>query len=276
MLRGTPIASAVRGPSATSPRQAAVAPAPLWSRPRHHEGCSRCQGGAHPIGSDLMSVHLGYVLVGAVAGFLVALRLLPLGELDLVALDLLVGDQAQEMRDTVEAGAPLIITVHDVPGRERRVSRLEHVVPGAREIVPASVRLEVHRTQLPDLARIVDARLEAARLLVLADFEPVLDENDAGLDHAAFPYGTQLQKPLHLMFGAESHDALDTGAVVPAAIEDDYLAARGKALHVALQIQLALFALARCRQGDYPKHPGADALGDALDDAALAGCVTTL
>ena len=40
--------------------------------------------------------------------------------------------------------------------------RREHGIPGARIVVPAAVRLEVHVGQLPDLPRVVDATLEAA------------------------------------------------------------------------------------------------------------------
>src|SRR5262249_52330942 len=108
--------------------------------------------------------------------------------------------------------------------------------PGPRVVVPTSVRLEVHSAQLPDLAPVVDARLEAFRLLVLTDLEPVLDEDDSGFNHAALPERTQFQEPLYLALGAEPHHALDASAVVQTAIEIGDLAACGIMLDVALQV----------------------------------------
>jgi len=43
--------------------------------------------------------------------------------------------------------------------------------------------------------------------------------------------------------------------------------------HVALDVHLRLFPLGRRGQRDDAENPRADALGDRLDDAALAGAV---
>ena len=69
---------------------------------------------------------------------------------------------------------------------------------------------------------------------------------------------------------------LDTGAVVPAAIEDDDFACRRKVLHVALEVHLALFAVRRRRQRHESEDARAHALGDRLDRPALAGRVAPL
>jgi hypothetical protein len=51
----------------------------------------------------------------------------------------------------------------------------------ARVVEPPAVGFEIHRRELPELSRIVDAALEAARLLLGRDLEPVLhDALDAG------------------------------------------------------------------------------------------------
>ena len=75
---------------------------------------------------------------------------------------------------------------------------------------------------------------------------------------------------------AEAHDPLDAGAVVPAAVEQHDLAAGRQMRHVALEVPLRALALVRRRQ----RHDAADArvqaLGDALDDAALAGGIAPL
>src|ERR1700745_3432889 len=100
-------------------------------------------------------IHRRYVPVGSLR-VNVAFALLPLGELDLVVLDLLVGDQAEKMRDTVEPSAPLLIGIEDVPRRKLRVGGKQHVVTGARIVVPAAGRFDIHGTELPGFARIVD------------------------------------------------------------------------------------------------------------------------
>ena len=45
---------------------------------------------------------------------------------------------------------------------------------------------------------------------------------------------------------------------------------------VALQVHLGFFPLGRCRQRHHAKHPWADALGNGLDGAALAGAIAAL
>ena len=81
------------------------------------------------------------------------------------------------------------------------------------------------------------------------------------------------EKSLHLLKRAEFHHPLDAGAVVPAAIEDHDFARGRQMPHVALNIHLRLLALGRRRQRDDAIDARADALGDRLDDAALAGAV---
>ena len=72
----------------------------------------------------------------------------------------------------------------------------------------------------------------------------------------------QLEEALVLFVGAEAHDALHAGSVVPAAIEDDDLAGGREVLHVALHVHLALFAVGRRRQRDDAEDARAHALGD--------------
>ena len=57
---------------------------------------------------------------------------------------------------------------------------------------------------------------KAAFLLVLADLEPNLDQLNAAIDNVLLNLGTKLQKPPVLLRRAETHDVLNTGAVVPA------------------------------------------------------------
>src|SRR6185369_15021040 len=106
-------------------------------------------------------------------------------------------------------------------------------------------------------------------------FEPVFDEDDAGIHDRLLDPRNRLQELLRLLVRAEAHHPLDAGAVVPAAVEDHDLARRREVRQVALDIHLALFTLGRSGQRDYAEHARAHALGDGLDRAALAGAVAS-
>lgn len=72
------------------------------------------------------------------------------------------------------------------------------------------------------------------------------------------------------LHGAETHDALDARAVVPAPVEEDHLPCSWKMLCVPLEVPLAALALGGLRQGDDACYPGIEVFSDALDRAALA------
>ena len=86
----------------------------------------------------------------------------------------------------------------------------------------------------------------------------------------ALELGTVLDELLVLVLRAEPHHVLDAGAVVPAAVEDDDFAGGREVLHVALDVELRLFAVGRGRQRHQPKNARADPLRDRLDGPALA------
>jgi len=69
---------------------------------------------------------------------------------------------------------------------------------------------------------------------------------------------------------------LDTGAVVPAPVEDDDFAGGREVLQVALHVDLSLLAVRRCRQGHDPEHARAETLGDGPNRSPLAGPVPPL
>ena len=68
---------------------------------------------------------------------------------------------------------------------------------------------------------------------------------------------------------------LDTGAVVPTAVEEDDFPGGGEMRHVALKVPLGSLALGRRGEGHYAADAWIEALGDALDGAALAGGVAS-
>ena len=70
----------------------------------------------------------------------------------------------------------LVVGSHEVPRRDSRVGLRQHLIARARVVVPAGARRQIHRAELPLPHRVVDARLEAPLLLVVADLEPELDQ----------------------------------------------------------------------------------------------------
>src|SRR5262249_54124607 len=87
---------------------------------------------------------------------------------------------------------------------------------------------------------------------------------------------TGTQELAVFVLGAELHDVLDPGAVVPTAIEQDDFAPRRQLGDVALKIPLAALAFRRRAE----RHDAADArvqaLDNALDDPSFAGRVAAL
>ena len=118
--------------------------------------------------------------------------------------------------------------------------------------------------------------VETARLLLLAHLEPVLEQDHARVHHRLLPQRHHVQELLDQFLRGEAHDALHAGAVVPAAVEDDDLAGRRQVRQVALHVHLSLLAVGGRGQRNRPEDPRADALGDGLDRAALAGAVAAL
>ena len=88
--------------------------------------------------------------------------------------------------------------------------------------------------------------------------------------------GTSWKNCLDLGLAGEAHHPLDAGAVVPGAVEQHDLAAGRQMRDVALEVPLRPLALGRRRQGDDAADARVEALGDALDGAALARRVAAL
>ena len=122
----------------------------------------------------------------------------------------------------------------------------------------------------------MNAHQEPEILLLVADREPVLDEDDAGTHQHALELGDRAEELLDVGLAAEAHDAFDAGTIVPAAVEQHDFAAAGQMGNVALEIPLAAFALGRRRQGHCAADARIEPLGDAFDHAALARSVAAL
>jgi hypothetical protein len=63
------------------------------------------------------SKHFGHKVVAAILQLFVPMRFLPVWKLDFFTLKLFIWNKTQEMRNAVEPGSPLVISVDDVPWR---------------------------------------------------------------------------------------------------------------------------------------------------------------
>src|SRR5271166_4882666 len=137
------------------------------------------------------------------------------------------------------------------------------------------MRFQVHRTQLPALGMIFNSREEALVLFLFGYFEPVLQKDDALADQEALEDGTVPEKFPVLFLGTKAHHILNTGAVIPAPVEDDDFTSGGQLFNVALGRELRLLPLGRRGEGYHAKDARADTLQDALDHPAFAGGVSS-
>ena len=190
---------------------------------------------------------------------------------DLRLLDILIRDLAEQMRDAVQPCALLIVTVHDPPPRFRDVGTLEHFFLGGSIILPAPTRFKIHRRQLPLLERIVNTHVEAEFLLLVADRKPILDEDDPRSHQHPLKLGYIVEKLFDLHRRCKAHHPLDSGTIIPAPVEENDLAGCREMRDIALEIPLRPLTLIGRWQCDDARDARVQALGDALDGAALAG-----
>jgi len=117
-------------------------------------------------------------------------------------------------------------------------------------------RRYIHAAKLPSLDRIAHAFLEAQFLLLVVDRKPVLHEDDARANQHLFEKRARARELTIFIVATEAHDALNTSAVVPAAIEQDDLAGRWQFRDIALEIPLPTLLLARRWMKPNTQTPG--------------------
>ena len=136
-------------------------------------------------------------------------------------------------------------------GDQRRVGDLEHRIARPRVLVPLGARRQVHVAQLPLPQRIVDAGLESPLLLLVADLEPELDEDDAAVDDVLLErraaasrkrsYCSSVQKPITRSTPARLYQLRSKITISPAA---------GKCCMYRCMYIWRLLAVGRRRQRD--------------------------
>ena len=95
------------------------------------------------------------------------------------------------------------------------------------------------------------------------------------LTRKASKVGMSLRNSPVLFSRTKAHHILNTGAVVPAPVEDNNFTSGGQLFNVALSMELRLLPLGRRGEGDDAKDARADTLHDALNHAAFSGSVSS-
>ena len=189
---------------------------------------------------------------------------------------MLVGNGLQQVVDHVDARLALVGGLHDVPARGVDVRVDEHLVLGARVVLPAGQRLQVRERELPTPHGVGHPRLEPFVLLLLGHGEPVLAQQDAVVDEHPLEDRALLEEAPVLLRGAVAHDVLDAAAVVPGAVEQADLAGGGQVRDVALEVPLGALTLGGYGKCDHARDTRVEVLGDPFDRPTLAGRVTAL
>ena len=168
------------------------------------------------------------------------------------------------MPDDIQPGAFLVFRINHVPRCLLDVGDGEHLVLSARVLGPSRSGLEIHRAELPSLGWIFHAVLKSPFLLFIAHRKPVLDQDDASAHQHSFKLRTAVRELHVLGLGAESHHALNTGPVIPAAIKQDELASGRQMRDIALEVPLRLLSLRGGAEGDHAADARIQALRDCV------------
>src|SRR5262249_48695031 len=178
------------------------------------------------------------------------------------------------MRDAVETRSFLVVGSHNVPRCEIRIGGIQHHVACTGVVVPAAARRQVNRAQLPLPSRIINACLKPARLFLVTDLEPILDQlNSIRLDEL-FQHGAAFEKVAVLFLGTKSHDIFHSGTVIPTSIKDHDLTCRREVRQVALDVHLSFLAIGRSGKRHHTEYPRADPFRYSFDRSSLTGAVT--
>src|ERR1700739_3668011 len=187
------------------------------------------------------------------------------------ACQVTVGNQREKVPDHVQPGSLLIVGIHHVPRRLFGICPRQHLVLRAGILSPVLSRLEIHGAELPPLGRVLHALLEPSFLFLIADREPVFDDQNSRTHEHALKLRTGADEFQVFSFAAEAHYVLNPRAVIPASIEQHHLACRGKVRGVSRELALCLLAFCCRAQRHHAANARIQSLCNSLDGSALAG-----
>ena len=117
--------------------------------------------------------------------------------------------------------------------------------------------------------------MESAFLLLVANREPVFQQDDARVDEHALEVRARAQELGVFLLGAEAHDALHPGPVVPTPVKQHDFPSGGQVDHIALEVPLRSFCIRRFAKRHHAAATRVERLGNALDRTTLPSSVTT-
>src|SRR5262249_55923090 len=117
--------------------------------------------------------------------------------------------------------------------------------------------------------------MEAAFLLLVADREPVLQQDDARADEHSLEVRARAQELRVFLLGAETHNALHPCSVVPTPVKEHDFSSGRQVGHVALEIPLRSFCIRRLAERHHAAATWVERLGNTLDRTTLPGSITT-
>src|SRR3954466_14339917 len=176
----------------------------------------------------------------------------------------------------LDPGPALVLGLDQGPGRAGRAGAVDHVVDGLFVLVPPLAVSPVLRRDLEPLELHVLAFLEAPELLVLADGEPELDYDDAGLRELLLEVVDLAVGPQPLGRAGEALHALDQDPPVPGAVEDRDVAVAGHVAPEPPEVGPGLLLVGRRGHGVDPEAARVERRRRTADAAALAGGVVAL
>lgn len=134
-------------------------------------------------------------------------------------------------------------------------------------------RFQVHWAEFPLSDRIPETAFKPSLLLLLAHFQPILDENDPAINDVLFGDWTKFDK-FPMLFGrAEAHHMFNAGTVVPTPVEQRNFSAGREVLHVPLHVYLGFLPVGWGGQGHNTKDPGTYPRGDSANRSSLPGAI---
>jgi hypothetical protein len=178
--------------------------------------------------------------------------------------------------DHVDPCTPLVVALDNEPRGLGGIGVDQHLVLGPRVVLPTRERLQIHRRELPLPHGVRLPGAEPDLLLGVADGEPVLAQEDAVLHQQPLEDRALVQKPAVLLGGTQTHDPLDTGTVVPAAVKQHDLPGGRQLLDIPLEVPLSPLPFGGDRQSRDAGHARVEVLRDPLDRAALSRRVASL
>ena len=167
----------------------------------------------------------------------------------------------------------LIVGPDDHPRRSVGAGAPEHLKFHIGELIPAVLSLQVYLAEFPLAQRVIAAALEAVLLLFFGNAEVELDQQGTLAHQVFFKTDHPAHKIVIFFFGTEAEHRLHHRPVVPAAVEENDLAAPGELCDIPLEEPLGALLLGGFAQCHHPVAFFVHVTGDPPDGAPFTGSI---